>query len=87
MSLEHAREIDTCKSEFVDGREGVVEIDDSKLGGFLTTDVSLCRGKRAGRVSKPRNRFRATSQMSIYLRYFVEVSNREEKWRLRGGGE
>lgn len=52
MSLEHAREIDTCKSEFVDGREGVVEIDDSKLGGFLTTDVSLCRGKRAGRVSK-----------------------------------
>lgn len=57
-------------------------IDDSKVGGFLTADVSLCEGKKSGDIWKPRNRFRVTSQMSIYL----VISSRCQTVKKNGGG-
>lgn len=81
----HAREIDTRKVG-IHGRttRGWNRRFESRRIPNHQRWMCLCaRGKRAegGGVSKPRNRFRVTSQMSIYLVISFEVSNREEKWR------
>lgn len=55
-------------------------IDDSKVGGFLTADVSLRGEKERGYLKTAKSIPRDESNVNL-SGYFVEVSNREEKWR------